>query len=120
MKRKSTFSPEHGEKVFVSIDLRHLVDSNCELALLVSSCVLVNDIALNSLINNYNCGLVSLHSNCLVAAFNCCVELLDDSLHLALEHLVSKSLCSSNFYTLLCTFNIRHLSVLLIKIKASL
>jgi len=101
-------------------NLRHLVDSNCKLALLVSCCVLVNDIALYSLINNNNCRLISRHSCCLIAAFYCSIELLDDGLHLALEHLVAESLYSSNFYALLCTFNIRHLFVLLIKIKASL
>lgn len=90
------------------INLRHLVECYCELALLVSGSILVNDVALNSLVNNNNCGCISSLSCSLVTAFNCCIELLDSSLHLALEHLVAKSFNSSNFYTLLCTFNIRH------------
>ncbi len=88
--------------------LLHSVDLECVLALLVSSVVLVNKTLSNSLVHLLNNCLVCNKSIFLVSAFNSCVELLNNSTELSLEHFVLKSLNGNNFYTLFCGFNVRH------------
>ena len=88
--------------------LRHLVEHGGELALLVSSVVLVEKVLSYSLVNLLNSYNVSSLSFFLVAGFNSCEELLYAGLELGLEHLVLKSLGSDYFYTLLSGFNVRH------------
>ena len=88
--------------------LVHGVEQLSELALLVSGCVLVDDVVADSLIHFLNSELVSFQGNCLVACLNGCEELLDCSAELALENLVLKGLGSDYLNALLCTFDIRH------------
>ncbi len=97
----------------------HLIVLLCELALLVSSCILMKDTVGYSLIYLLYCCLVSNLSGSLVPALNSGVVLLDDGLHLALEHSVAKILCLSNLHTLLCRLDIRH-CVLSLKFKIML
>lgn len=88
--------------------LVHGVEQLSELALLVSGCVLVDDVVANSLVHLLDSELVSFQGNCLVTCFNSCEELLHCSAELALENLVLKGLGSDYLNALLCTFDIRH------------
>ena len=97
-----------GETCFL-FDLRHLVESECELALLVSSVVLVKNVLRNSLVNLLNSCCVSNLCFVLVTSFNSGIELLDCGLELCLEHLILECLHRNNLNTLLCRLNIRHL-----------
>jgi len=91
------------------LNLRHLVELQCELALLVSSVVLVKDSLSNSLVNLLNCQLVCISSSSLVTGLNSSIVLLNDGTELALEHLVLESLGSNNLYTLFSGLNVRHI-----------
>ncbi len=88
--------------------LVHGIVELCELALLVSSCVLVDDVVADSLVHFLDSELVSFQGNSLVACLNGCEELLDCGAELALENLVLKGLGSDYLNALLCTFDIRH------------
>jgi len=89
-------------------NLRHLVELQCELALLVSSVVLVKDSLGNSLVYLLYSSLVSFCSGSLVTCINSSVVLLYNGAELALEHLVLKSPCGNNLYTLFSGLNVRH------------
>ena len=93
---------------FYIMGLREFVESECELALLVSSSILVNDTASSSLVNTLYCNLVCLGSSGLITGLNSSIELLDDSLHLGVRNLVLKSLLLDNKNTLLCGLNVCH------------
>ena len=93
---------------FYIMGLREFVEGECELALLVSSSILVNDATSSSLVNTLYCNLVCLGSSSLITRLNSSIELLDDSLHLGVRNLVLKSLLLDNKNTLLCGLNVCH------------
>ena len=92
----------------VSPKLLHVVELEGELALLVSSVVLVEDTTSSCLVDLLNCILVCNFCSCLIAGFNSEVELLNDGTEAVLEHLVLEGLNGNNLYALLSRLNIRH------------
>ena len=92
----------------VSPKLLHVVELEGELALLVSSVVLVEQVLCNSLVEHLNSFGVASGCSSLVAGFNSSEELLDGGLQLALEHLVLQGLGFDYFYALLSGLNVRH------------
>jgi len=94
--------------VDVSPELLHVVELEGELALLVSSVVLVEDTTCSCLVDLLYSILVCNFCCCLVTGFNGCVELLDDGAEAVLEHLVLEGLNGNNLYALLSGLNVRH------------
>ena len=92
--------------------LCHFVEFESKLGLLVSRVVLMKDTVSNCLVNLLNSKSVKFSSESLITGFNSVVELLDDSLKLALLHLVSESLVAVNENTLLCGLNVSHFNLL--------
>lgn len=88
--------------------LCHLVEFNGKLALLVCSCILVNNVAVCCLVDLLDSLLVCFGCGCLVPALQSCVILLYDGVKLRLEDTVLKRLRFDDLYTLLCGFNVRH------------
>ena len=89
-------------------ELLHVVQLESELALLVSSVVLVEDTTSSCLVDLLNCILVSNFCSCLIAGFNSEVELLNGGTEVVLEHLVLEGLNGNNLYALLRGLNVRH------------
>lgn len=87
--------------------LLHAVEQLRELALLVSSSILVDDTVLYSLVSLLDSSLVCERSLILIASLNCCEELLHSSTVQALEHLILKGLGSDNLNSLLRTLDNR-------------
>ena len=93
-------------------ELCHLVELKSKAGLLVSGVVLVKDTVSNCLVYLLNSKSVKLRSSGLVAGLNSSVELLDSSLKLALDHLVSKRLSLVYKYTLFSGLNVSHFLLL--------
>ncbi len=75
----------------------------------VSACSLLGDDVLGCSFLQLLLNSSSLLSSCVqVFRGNCCVEFLDDSFQIVLDYSVLSSLFSSNFYSLLCGFDISH------------
>lgn len=87
--------------------LCHLVEFNGKLALLVRSCILVNDAAVGSLVNLLDSFLVSLGCGGLVPVFESGFILLYDGVELRLEDTVLKRLRFDDLNALLCGFDVR-------------
>ena len=92
----------------VSPKLLHVVELEGELALLVSSVVLVEGTASSCLVDLLDSSLVSSFSSSLVAGSNSSFKLLNGGTEVVLEHLVLEGLNGNNLYALLSRLNIRH------------
>ena len=79
-----------------------------QLALLVSSGILVDDAVADSLVNLLGSEGVSNLSCFLIARSKCCLVLLECGVQLAAEDLVLKGLNLSNSDALLCRFDVCH------------
>ena len=114
-KRKKDAARSHvpiSKSNFAKAKLCHLVELKSKAGLLVSSIVLVKDAVSNCLVYLLNSKSVKLGCSGLVAGLNSSVELLNSSLKLALDHLVSKRLCLVYKYTLFCGLNVSHFLLL--------
>ena len=101
---------------FCSYNSRHSVEKFCELALFMSSAVLVNNISCSCLVYSLNCYGICGFGFILVSGFNCSIKLLNSSFQVALEHLILKSLSRNDFNALLSRFNVWHFVILSAKI----
>ena len=88
--------------------LAHCVELLGELALLVSSLVLVNDTVCSSLVDLLDGSSVGCLSSLHVACLQSSIVLLDLGLELGLDHLVLQRLNSGYANALLRRFDIRH------------
>ena len=96
--------------------LLSVVEHLSKLALLSRCVILVQNTLVDSTVDHADCVEVGLGSKLLVTFSKCSLILLDRSLHCGTEALVLKSLGFGNENALLCRFNIRQTTHLLLLI----